>query len=78
MIMAEYIRGKPLPYLKAWRLHKNLGQSELAQMAGVTKGTMARAERGDEVVSFANIRKIAEALGLSVNDLLERDPEGGH
>ena len=78
MIMAEYIRGKPLPYLKAWRLRKNLGQSELAQMAGVTKGTMARAERGDEVVSFANIRKIAEALGLSVNDLLERDPEGGH
>ena len=78
MIMAEYIRGKPLPYLKAWRLRKNLGQSELAQMAGVTKGTMARAERGDEVVSFANIRKIAEALGLAVNDLLERDPEGGH
>ena len=75
MIMAEYIRGKPLPYLKSWRLRKNLVQSELAQMAGVTKGTMARAERGDEVVSFANIRKIAEALGVSTDELLTKEPE---
>jgi transcriptional regulator with XRE-family HTH domain len=73
--MTEYIRGKPVPYLKAWRLRKNMAQSELASAAGVTRGTMARAERGDEVVSFANIRKIAEALGISVDDLLERDPE---
>ena len=76
-IMAEYIRGKPLPYLKAWRLEKLLGQAELARKVGVTKGTMARAERGDEVVSFANIRKIAEVLGISTDDLLNKNPEGG-
>lgn len=75
--MAEYVRGKPLPYLKAWRMAKLMGQSELAKAAGVTKGTMARAERGDEVVSFANIRKIADALGISTDDLLNKDPEGG-
>ena len=74
MIMAEYVRGKALPYLKAWRMHKLMGQAELARVAGVTKGTMARAERGDEVVSFANIRKIAEALGISTDDLLSKDP----
>jgi len=77
MIMAEYIRGKKVPYLKAWRLRKNLGQGELAELAGGTRGTMARAQRGDEVVSFANIRKIATALGISVDDLLDKDPEGG-
>lgn len=75
--MAEYIRGKPLPFLKAWRLHKNLGQAELVGMVKLSKGTMARAERGDEVVSFANIRKIAAALGISVDDLINKDPEGG-
>ena len=75
--MAEYVRGKPLPYLKAWRMTKLMGQSELAKAAGVTKGTMARAERGDEVVSFANIRKIADALGISTDDLLNKNPEGG-
>jgi transcriptional regulator with XRE-family HTH domain len=77
MLMAEYVRGRPLPYLKAWRMEKLMGQSELARAAGVTKGTMARAERGDEVVSFANIRKIADALGISTDDLLNKDPEGG-
>lgn len=76
MIMAEYVRGKPLPHLKAWRMHKLMGQAELARAAGVTKGTMARAERGDEVVSFANIRKIAEALGISTDELLSKEPEG--
>lgn len=72
--MAEYVRGKPLPYLKAWRIEKLMGQAELARAAGVTKGTVARAERGDEVVSFANIRKIAAALGVSTDDLLNNDP----
>ncbi len=75
MIMAEYVRGKPLPYLRAWRLEKLMGQAELARAAGVTKGTMARAERGDEVVSFANIRKIAEALGISTDELLNGAPD---
>ncbi len=75
MTMAEYVRGKPLPYLRAWRLEKLMGQAELARAAGVTKGTMARAERGDEVVSFANIRKIAEALGISTDELLNGAPD---
>lgn len=76
MIMAEYVRGRPLPYLKAWRMAKLMGQAELARAAGVTKGTMARAERGDEVVSFANIRKIAAALGVSTDELLSQAPDG--
>lgn len=72
--MTEYVRGKPLPHLRAWRLARLMGQSELARAAGVTKGTMARAERGDEVVSFQNIRKIAEALGISPDELLNHEP----
>lgn len=77
MIRPGYVRGTALPHLRVWRLQKFLGQAELAQKAGVTRGTIARAERGDEVVSFANIRKIADALGISTQDLVTKNPEGG-
>jgi transcriptional regulator with XRE-family HTH domain len=73
--MAEYVRGRPLPYLKAWRMHKLIAQNELATKSGLAKSTLARAERGDEVVNFANIRKLAEALGISTDELLHQDPE---
>ncbi len=76
MLMAEYVRGRPLPHLKAWRMHMLLGQAELARKVGLSKGTLARAERGDEVVSFANIRKLAEALGISTDELLTKEPDG--
>jgi transcriptional regulator with XRE-family HTH domain len=75
-LMAEKTRGLPLPYLKAWRIKKFIGQSELADKAGIARATVARAERGDEVVSFANIRKLAKALGISAGDLTNKDPEG--
>jgi transcriptional regulator with XRE-family HTH domain len=74
--MAEYVRGRALPYLKAWRMQKLLGQAELARKTRLSKGTLARAERGDEIVSFANIRKLAEALGISTDELLHSNPEG--
>ena len=54
-----------------------MGQNELAKRSGLAKSTTARAERGDEVVPFANTRKLAEALGISADELL-REPEGGN
>lgn len=75
--MAEYVRGRPLPYLKAWRMHKLMAQNELAERAGIAKSTLARAERGDEVVNFGNIRKLATALGVTAEQLMQEDPEGG-
>lgn len=76
--MAEYVRGRALPHLKAWRMYKVIGQAELAARANLAKSTLARAERGDEVVSFANIRKLADVLGITANELIEREPpEGG-
>jgi transcriptional regulator with XRE-family HTH domain len=75
MTMAEKIRGRPLPFLKAWRMRKLIAQTELASRTGLARATLARAERGDEIVNFANIRKLAEALGISADDLLYRDPD---
>jgi transcriptional regulator with XRE-family HTH domain len=75
ILMGEQVRGRPLPHLKAWRIHKLLTQADLIAKSGVARATLVRAERGDEVVSFANIRKLAEALEISTDDLLQSDPE---
>jgi transcriptional regulator with XRE-family HTH domain len=44
-------------------------------MTKLARATVTRAERGDEVVSFANIRKLAEALGITPDQLLKA-PDG--
>jgi transcriptional regulator with XRE-family HTH domain len=74
MLMAEKSRGLPLPHLREWRVKKLIGQSELADLAKIARATVTRAERGDEVVSFANIRKLAQVLGISPDDLLRKPP----
>ncbi|SJN22976.1 hypothetical protein FM104_03820 [Microbacterium esteraromaticum] len=40
-------------------------QEELAERAGVSRPTIARVERGDDV-STANLAKVAAALGLEI------------
>lgn len=67
-------RGRELPYLLAWREHKLMSGAELARKAGIGRSTITRAEKGDEVVSWANIRKLASALEISPEQLLNEDP----
>lgn len=71
--MAEKVRGRALPHLRAWRMRRALSQAELAEAAGVVRGTVARAERGG-VVSFPNIRQLADALYITV-DQLDEEPK---
>lgn len=77
MLMAERTRGRPLPYLRAWRGKRLMGQVELAEASGLARATIARAEKGDEAVNYSNIRKIAAALGITTDELLYEDPERG-
>jgi transcriptional regulator with XRE-family HTH domain len=58
---------------KEWRESHGLTQRELAAEAGVGEVTVARVETGASV-SPPTARKIAEALGVAVADLLERPP----
>jgi transcriptional regulator with XRE-family HTH domain len=73
--MAQKLRGRALPYLRAWRIHRALGQAELAEAAGTSRGTIVRAESGG-VVSFANMRALAKALTVTVEQLVSEAPEG--
>jgi transcriptional regulator with XRE-family HTH domain len=58
---------------KEWRESHGLTQRELAAEAGVGEVTVARIE-ADVSVSPPTARKVADALGVSVADLLERPP----
>jgi transcriptional regulator with XRE-family HTH domain len=58
---------------KEWRESQGLTQRELAAEAGVGEVTVARIE-ADASVSPPTARKVADALGVSVADLLERPP----
>jgi transcriptional regulator with XRE-family HTH domain len=62
-----------LTRLKEWREAKGLMQKELAAAAGMSEFTVVRAERGDSLRP-STARKVAEALDITVADLLERPP----
>lgn len=63
-----------LPYLRAWRADKGLTQEELAAAADVARGTILRAE-GGAAVNVRTVAKLARALGISVHELRDTNPE---
>ena len=58
---------------KEWRESHGLTQRELAAEAGVGEVTVARIETGASVTPVT-ARKVAQSLGVSVEDLLESPP----
>lgn len=67
--------GVTLPYLQAWRQHRLRTQKELADAAGVSRSTIASAERGARI-AVRTAEQIAGALGATIDDL-QHAPEGG-
>lgn len=56
--------------IKRLRLQKGLSQSKLAEMAQASLHTIFRAENNKTSLNVALLKRIAEALGVSVDDLL--------
>jgi len=73
-MMATRTVGIEVPHLQAWRLRRLMKQGELAAAAGVSRFTVQRAERGERV-SITNVRKLAQALGVTADQLRYVDPE---
>lgn len=67
VVEAHVLRGVPL--LRAWREHLNLTQDEVAARAGMKQPALARLERGDSTPRTATLRRLAEAMGLSLAQL---------
>ena len=57
--------------VKKLRKDKGLSQEELAEAAGVDPRTVQRIEKGKSKPQPANLRSIADALGVTVHDLQE-------
>ena len=57
--------------IKAWREYLGMTQKELATKAGVTQPAIAKLERIETTPRKATLKKIASAMGLSVDQLRE-------
>jgi len=57
--------------LRVWRDLRGLTQAALAEKAGVNRVTVAEIETGRKHGSIATLRSLAEALGVSLDDLVE-------
>ena len=63
-----------VPYLRSWRADKGLTQIELAERAGVGRGTIMRAENG-KAINVRTLAQLAKALGITVHELRHTNPE---
>ena len=59
--------------LKTYRLSRKMTQEQLAELVGVSTSFCANIERGKKGVSIFILRDLADALGVTVNDLLYDD-----
>jgi transcriptional regulator with XRE-family HTH domain len=65
-----------LPRLRELRTRSFLTQAELAAKSGVSETTINRLEAGLHGARFSTIRKVAEALGVRPEELIERLDDG--
>lgn len=56
--------------IKKIRLEKNMKQADLATKANISRVAVGNYERGDRQPNIETLSKIAEALGISANELL--------
>jgi DNA-binding XRE family transcriptional regulator len=55
--------------LKVWREHHGLTQQALARAAGLPQSTIARLESGERKGTVAQMRRLAHALGITLDTL---------
>ena len=66
--MLRLIAGEnPLAVFRAWR---GLGQTDLAKRSGVNRVQIIDIESGRKTGSVATLKKLADALGISIDDLV--------
>jgi len=69
VVEASVVRGDSL--LKAWREHLGLTQAEVAKRAEMSQPAYAKLERPDANPRTATLRKLAKALGITLEQLTD-------
>jgi transcriptional regulator with XRE-family HTH domain len=65
-----------LTHLRAWRERKHFSQAALAKASGVGKSTIIRLEIGHTEANGVTVEKLMVGLGISRDQLLNKQPEG--
>lgn len=61
-------------FLRAWRLHRNLTQEQLAEKVGTNANMVQYLESGERGLSAKWLRRLAPALETTPGMILEHDP----
>lgn len=56
--------------VRVWRRHRGLSGQELAEKAGISQPYLSEIETGKKEGSVSAMKQIAEALGVSLDDLV--------
>jgi transcriptional regulator with XRE-family HTH domain len=64
--------------VRAERVWQDLSQDEVAHQAGVTRNFVSAIERGVQGLDAFRLRSVAEALGLTFEDLMATDDRRPH
>lgn len=56
--------------LRVWREHRGLSQSALARMAGTSRVQIIDIEAGRRTGSVHTLRRLADALGIGLDDIV--------
>jgi len=64
--------------LRAARVQRNLNQTDLARMAGVSSSAISQAERGQRGLSLETVLALSTGLGVSLDELLRGEIATGY
>ena len=64
--------------LRELRKLKGLSQKEIAQSLGVTQSLISAYEKGERVPPIKKLLRLADILGVTIEELLEKTYQEGH
>lgn len=62
---------KGMNLVKAWHTYLGITQAEVAKKAGITQAALSQMEKTDNELRTATLEKLADAMGLSVEQLTD-------
>jgi len=58
--------------IRSIRLDKGISQESLAELAGIDRSYMGGVERGEHNLALINIKRISDALGVSISAVMKK------
>lgn len=68
-VVKANVRGDSL--IKAWREYKGMTQAELSEKAGIKQSALVRMEKPDANPRKSSLKKLAHAMNLEVEQLMD-------